>query len=163
MYFFSEDYIRFVTNLNHYLCIDLKFISFEQSKHRSSLENSSAHKKKCPIGVLDDIEIIFLHYSSQEEAYEKWNRRKNRIDYEHLFFKMSEQNECSIDLLRKFDNLPYANKFVFTTADYGLKSQIVFYDFINCDKIVNDTNDFRKYISLENWINGNKFKKHQKQ
>lgn len=29
-----------------------------------------------PIGKLDDIEVHFSHYDSQEEAMEKWTRRK---------------------------------------------------------------------------------------
>lgn len=44
------------------------------------------------IGKLDDIEVVFLHYKSEEEAYQKWNRRKKRINYNNLIFKFNDMN-----------------------------------------------------------------------
>ena len=53
---------------------------------------------------------MFLHYKSKEEAAEKWNRRKERIQWDNLFFKMSEQNLCNPEILKKFDSLPAEKK-----------------------------------------------------
>ncbi|MCA6056256.1 DUF1919 domain-containing protein, partial [Bacteroides thetaiotaomicron] len=71
-----------------------KFITFKESRYRKILEQRGGKNIICPIGVFDDIEVIFLHYKTSEEASEKWRRRKARIYWNNIFFKMSEQNEC---------------------------------------------------------------------
>lgn len=156
LYLFSEDYIRFVYNLNYYLNMELLFIPYQKSKYKDILEMRG--ETKCPIGVLDDIEIIFLHYHTPEEALQKWTRRKKRIHWDNLIFKMSEQNLCSLKFLQQFDNLPVKNKLLFTSADYGLASQVVFGDWVGHEEVVNDTLHFRKYVDLVKLINGELFK-----
>ncbi len=161
LYFYSEDYIKFVYNLKYYLNSELTFINYKQSKYVDDL--IAHHNTHCPIGKIDDIEIVFLHYNSEAEAKDKWNRRKQRLNWENIVYKMSEQNLCSIDHLKRFDSLPVARKFVFVTNDYGLKSQVLWGSYCEKKNIAIDTVDFRKYIDLQKFINGNPyFKKRQK-
>lgn len=161
LYIFSEDYVKFVHHLKEYLDMPLKFITCKESRFRDILEARGGHDTTCPIGVLGDIEIIFLHYRSREEALEKWTRRKNRIHWDNMIFKMSEQNICNLEHLKKFDSLQVEKKLVFTTKDYGLDSQVIFGDFIGQDEVSNDTLHFRKYVNLIKLINGQPFKKRQ--
>ena len=112
LYFFSDDYIRFVKNYKYYLNLDLKFISAYDSKYKTELIKGEQTNK--PIGLLDDVEIVFLHYKTQEEAYEKWNRRRNRINWENIIFKFSKMNKCTEEHLAAFDALPYSRKFMLT-------------------------------------------------
>ena len=126
MYFYAEDYIKFLSNLKYYLGVDMKMISPSESVHYEDLKQNHHESLRRPIGRIDDMEIIFLHCHSDEEAVIKWNRRKARMNLDNLVVKMSEMNQCSEKLLRAFDVLPYERKFVFTTKDYGLKSQVVF-------------------------------------
>ncbi len=47
-----------------------------------------------PIGLLgDNVEIQFLHYHSEADAMEKWNRRLQRVakNDEDLFFKFCDR------------------------------------------------------------------------
>ena len=67
---------------------------------------------------------------------------------------MSEQNYCTEDYLRKFDELPTSKKIVFVSRDYGLKSQIIFREYLNNGEIPNDTTHFRRYLNLSNWLKG---------
>lgn len=159
LYFFSEDYVKFVYNLEYYMNIVPSFISYKESKYRDILEERK--EIKCPIGIIDDIEIVFLHYQTLEEVLEKWMRRKKRIHWDNLIFKMSEQNLSTLDLLYKFDNLPAEKKVLFTSADYGLESQVIFGDWIGCKEVRNDTLHFRKYIDLIKLLNGEPFRKRQ--
>ena len=122
LYFFANDYVKFCKNLKYYISQELQFISVEESKHREDLYERNT---TCPIGILDDVEIIFLHYKSEEEALEKWNRRSNRINWENVVVKFSEQNHCSTKEILDFDKLPYDRKIMFTTKDYHAKSQIL--------------------------------------
>lgn len=151
LYFFSPEYLKFVSNLKHYIESDLSFINYKQSKYTDEIVKR--HQENVPIGVLDDVEIMFLHYKTTEEAQAKWNRRKRRINWDNIYVKMSEMNLCSESLLREFDKLGYSKKVIFVTKDYGLASQILFRDYLNKDEIKNDTTNFRKYINLTKWLN----------
>lgn len=161
LFLFAEDYIKFCKNLKHYIDMssEMTFISFEESRYKEDLV---AHNNtQCPIGVIDDIEIVFLHYKSTQEAYDKWNRRCKRIVWDNLYFKFCEQNLCNIELLKQFDTLPYSSKFVFTSKDYGLESQVIFKEYFNQGMVRNDTPLFRKYINLIKFLNKESFKLRQ--
>ncbi len=111
LYFFADDYIRFVTRLEHYMSLDLQFIALEESKYYNILKAKG--ELSVPIGVLEDVEIIFLHYHSVSEAREKWTRRKQRIRWDNLYIKFSKMNLCTEEHLRAFDALSYPRKFMF--------------------------------------------------
>ena len=75
-----------------------------------------ALKRNYPIGILGgDVEIHFLHYISEAEALEQWNRRLLRVNYNNLFilFSDTEPEEFREDLLERFDKLPFENKIFF--------------------------------------------------
>lgn len=163
LFIFSEDYIKLVSNLKYYMQQDIEMITLEESKYKDELLRRGKVESTCPIGRIKDVEIIFLHYKSNEEAVEKWIRRKARIHWDHLYVKMSEQNLCKEEYLRTFDSLPYRNKFVFVHKDYGLDSQILYREWLSADQVLDDTFVFRKYVNLIRWINGEKdFKLRQK-
>lgn len=151
IYFFAEDYIRFLKNLRYYLEHDVMSISAAQSKYKDIL--IGMHQENVPIGLIDDVEIVFLHYKTFEEAVEKWNRRKARVNWDNLYIKMSYMNCCNDDLVYEFDKLPYKNKFIFVTKDFGIKSQVILKDRYGDETIVNDTDWFNKYINVTKFIN----------
>lgn len=150
MYLFAPDYVKFVKELKKYIEMDIQFISYEQSKYKDEIVKR--HQEHVPVGVLGDVEIMFLHYKTEEEARQKWTRRKARINWDNLFFKMTEMNLCTPELLREFDELPYEKKVIFVTRDYGLKSQILFKECEGIKEVNNDTTNFRKYIDLAAWL-----------
>lgn len=159
LYFYAKDYIKFVANLEYYMSLDLKMIDIEQSKHKDDLREKG--NQNDPIGVLDDVEIVFHHYNTPEEAYTKWNRRKERINWDHLVYKMSEMNQCTKEDLVAFDKLPIGPKVCFVSQDYGLNSQIIMKG-NPPGNVINDTTPFRTYIDLYRFINGeDDFKKRQ--
>lgn len=152
LYIFPQDYLKMCYQLKYYMSLDLQFITIEQSKYKELLfERNEQH---VPIGLLGDVEIIFLHYHSKEEAYEKWNRRKNRIHWDNIYFKFSQMNGCCEEDLIAFDNLPTEKKFVFTsTKRSDLQSAICMNDFINNDQIMIDTMNFKPNLNLVKLIN----------
>ena len=107
-----------------------------------------------PIGKLDDIEVIFLHYDTFENAVDSWNRRKKRICADNLYVKMSEMNDCTPEIIKQFDALPYRHKFILVTQDYGIKSQIISKDWVNESQIKDDTSWFNKYVNILAFLNG---------
>ena len=71
-----------------------------------------------PVGVLSNgknsIEIFFLHYHSEQEAREKWERRVQRINWNKLLIKFNDQNGCTEKEVNKFMKMAYKNKLFFT-------------------------------------------------
>ena len=161
LYFFADDYLRFIKRLNYYLSLELKFIKHEESKYYTILVERGGRDAICPIGKLDELEIIFLHYGSEQEAFEKWTRRSKRIVWNNIVYKMSDQNMCTDELLVEFDKLNINRKFCFVSKDLGLKSQVLFKEYFGSEEVRNDTTLFRKYIKLASFINGKPFKKRQ--
>lgn len=106
-YFFSSDYLKFVGNLRHYLSQKLVIISAKESVHYESLLNKN--ETNVPVGRLDDIEVVFLHYRNADDAVEKWNRRCKRINWNNLIIKYSNMNEASQDDVKLFLNLEILN------------------------------------------------------
>ncbi len=76
-------------------------------------------------GYSESIEIFFLHYHSEEEARDKWERRRERINWDRLLVKFNDQNGCTEELIREFDKLPFKNKVCFTVKEHpGCESVI---------------------------------------
>lgn len=73
-----------------------------------------------PVGELGEgIRINFIHYKSFEEAVQKWDERKNRINWDNLFIVGTARGDfCTYDTIRNFDQLPYKNKVIFTNVAY---------------------------------------------
>ncbi len=158
-YFFAEDYLKFICNLKYYLENELKFIALKESKYVKVLEKRSLENQNAPIGKLDNVEIVFLHYKSESEVYEKWNRRIKRVNYNNLIFKFSQQNCCDEKHVRLFDNLELSGKKIcFTNTFIPHPSNIYIYGYDG--KSLQDTYSWRRNYNLIEFINsGNLIKK----
>lgn len=152
LYFFADDYIKFVSDLDYYLSLKLNFIDVEKSRHYEVLQRRG--ELDVPIGILDDVEIVFLHYKDKEEAFNKWERRKTRVDRSNLIIKFSEMNQCTDQHLARFNNLPYKIKFVFThNIRPDIESSVVYYGYEMKTEVENDTNKYADYIQIDSLIN----------
>jgi uncharacterized protein (DUF1919 family) len=151
MYFFAEEYIRFIYNLKYYLKQPLEIINSSQSKYKEQLiERNQAN---CLIGKIADVEMVLLHFSSAQEAQEKWKRRCERVNYDNLIYKFSEMNYCTEEHIKAFDAFSAKKKVMFVCKDYGLKSQIVCSEWAKYGEVKNDTTNFNKHINLLKLIN----------
>ncbi|MBM7709274.1 uncharacterized protein (DUF1919 family) [Enterococcus lemanii] len=112
LFIMSKDYIKFLSDLEKYLNMDLVFIKIENSKYFISGELSKS--TNYPIGLLEDVEIHFLHYDNEIEAKEKWDKRKKRVNLNNLIIKYNNQNGFEESDLEEFDKLSYKNKLFFT-------------------------------------------------
>lgn len=152
LYFFAKDYLRFVSNLHYYLSLDLKFISAEESRYEEILKERN--HINVPIGVLDDVEIVFLHYHSVEEAKEKWNRRKQRVNYDNIFLKFSKMNLCTEEEMEQFDQLKFSNKFMLNNRKKVKYScEIYWKGKGNGEEILLDTSPYPGKLHLASLLN----------
>jgi len=71
---------------------------------------------RCPVAMLGDSEIHFMHYQAEAEAREKWTRRLERFpaDPAAWRFKFCDHHiGPAEELLPRFEELPLANKVCF--------------------------------------------------
>ena len=118
-FFMADDYIRFCRDLRAYTPKPLTFIKPEASRYAELLKKDPRFGSY-PIGVIDDIEIMFLHYHSEEAACDKWTRRCERIRWDKLIVKFNDQNGCTEDHVRAFAELPFEHKLFFTIHDWPI-------------------------------------------
>ena len=67
LYFFASDYVKFASDLRHYIASTLEFIDARDSAHAAALERKGEADKV--IARLDDIEVVFLHYPTAGITY----------------------------------------------------------------------------------------------
>ena len=116
LFMMDDDYIKFLENLDYYLSQPLVFISHKESKYKERLQRETTAKECYPIALLDDVEVHFMHYKSDEEAQKKWEYRKLRINKDRLLVKMSQRSSDDATMLERFEKLPYKNKICFTES-----------------------------------------------
>ena len=154
LYFFADDYVRFVSNLREYFGTPLCFISANEARHKKQIIENN--RQNVPIARLGDVEIVFLHYHSEQEAEEKWKRRVERINWDNIIVKFSEMNNCHIEEIMAFDKINISKKVVFVTKDYKIESQIIFRDSLGKYNISDDTTLFNSYFDLLGFLNTGK-------
>ena len=103
MYVLDEDYMKLVADPKIILQEDINLLRYENGP-----------KHPFPVFRLGDIKLYFQHYETAEEAYEKWNERKGRINWNNIFFMMYSDNE---NIVNAFCQLPYSKKVCFTTCN----------------------------------------------
>lgn len=156
LYLNGPCYLKLLQNFDYYLKQDLEFI--QESIYPKT------KKHWYPIGKLDDIEVHFSHYDSQEEAMEKWTRRKKRMleteEKNRLFPVLVERDNVDEQIVKEFHKIPFENKLSFSCQDYQLsaKENIVLHQ--KCKERLNSTPNGKKvfklaflYIDIVHWLN----------
>lgn len=142
LFIYEKDYVKFCTNLKYYLSLPLKFIETKESKYFAKVTNNGLKEISYPIAKLDDIEVFFMHYKSEAEAIEKWERRKKRVNFDNLLIKMSERNDCDLETIKTFCNLPYKNKICFTENTYDFECCVKVDELQELNKIGGDETEY---------------------
>ncbi len=99
-----NDFVKMVENLEWYI-----------SQEITELEGES---DRCPVGLLGDIKIYFVHYDTFSEGVSKWEERKRRINRNNMFIVGTETDTCTCETLARFERLPYPDKVIFTHREY---------------------------------------------
>lgn len=124
LYFMASDYIKFIKNIHYYLKQPLNFIDPKTSKYYNKVKSQKGYGTY-PVARLGDIEIFFMHYTSEQQVIAKWTRRINRIDWDHILYKFNDQNGCTLKDINDFINLPIKNKICFTVQDKYAKAPYI--------------------------------------
>lgn len=101
----GEDFLKFLENPKHYLDEKMDFIKWKG--------------REFPIARIDDIEVNFVHYKTEEECVEKWKERSQRIVWDNIFIIATNHDGMNHDdCMERFDKLPYRNKIMFVSKEY---------------------------------------------
>lgn len=80
-----EEFTKFCKNITYYLSLDITEYKELSEYHRKIYERMFMYEPYV-CGLCGDILIVFQHYKTWEEAKEKWDRRKERVDYDNLAY-----------------------------------------------------------------------------
>ena len=96
-----KDFIKFCNDIEFWLLQPVTEIKLEGVHY--------------PVGQLGDsvsnIVIHFVHYRTFEEAKQKWNERKQRINYNNIFILLIDR-DCTEEDVSNFMKLKYKNKLI---------------------------------------------------
>lgn len=154
LYFFADDYIRFLERLKYYISKEPEF---------SYCSDKFSCQTKYPIGRIDDVEIHFLHYNSIEECRSKWQRRMKRIEWDNLFVIGSDRDGCNAALIDRFLRLPFKNKVFFSSKRLKRSSDVVYFPEYKYDTqvgdLINDDYAWYFHFNVIKWLNSGIIKK----
>lgn len=104
LFFHPKDFLRFCSDLKRYVDAGDELVQIES-------------QKPYPVGRLIDVEMHFMHYTSFEEAKEKWLERSKRICWDNIVLMFTDRDGCTYEDIEAFDKLPY-KKVIFTNKEY---------------------------------------------
>jgi uncharacterized protein (DUF1919 family) len=93
----AADYVKFVNNLEHYL----------------QMEPELHWGEEYPVGRLDDVEILFVHYDTCLEASEAWERRKKRVNLQNVLVLSTDRDGFDETVFEQWKTISYP-KLLFT-------------------------------------------------
>lgn len=117
MYMKAEDFIKFCENLNYYLSIEIM---------TECTDKSIIGDRTYPIAKLDDIYLYLVHYKTVDEAQNKWNKRKQRINFDKIVILNNDREGMTSELMDRFEKLPY-KKIMFVHKPIFRNSEIFHY------------------------------------
>ena len=141
----SKSFIKFVSNIHYYLSLPINII-----------DNTDY---PFPVGKLDDVVILFNHYRTEEEALNKWEARKKRINWNNVFILTNDLDGVTKEDILSLKNIPCKNLMVFTHEEYpdipytyyvGSKKRIE--NMMN-KNLLTGLYEFERWFDYSKWLN----------
>ena len=140
------DYIRFLKNLDYYLNSELNFIHDGCDKY--------------PRAYLGDVKIGFVHFKTETQARESWNKRKNRIMPDRIWIIAYYENGVSKEEYVEIKSLGFKNAVIIADdsksvrfCDVKLKKTEREHEWYSADK--SGVRVFEKYFDYVEFLNTN--------
>lgn len=138
LFMYPADYLRFLSDLPHYLSVELK-----------QVHEDGAY----PIGMLDDVRIDFVHYGSFQEASTAWKRRCARVNLNRCCAIMVDRDGCTKEQAIAFSELPFESKAFLTAATSDLPCAVSHGCWLEPGGVqTRDLCAFRNVLSFHRWI-----------
>jgi uncharacterized protein (DUF1919 family) len=161
LFLHSQCYLNFLDDFHDNLSADITFIT--QSRY---IKGAVAY----PIGLVNNlVEIHFLHYQSEKEAKEKWQRRCKRLQQDMLnntplYVKFCESENSHEENILRFHQLPFEDKISFSLRKSTEKRHFALVNLKdeNTENLINGKALYKRryqYINITEWIQNKNIKK----
>ena len=128
LYFDANDFIKFISNLEYYLSIDIIM--------RWGTEY--------PIGILDDLTVQFMHYDTCSDAIEAWQKRKNRIKRDKILVICTDMAGFDDSSWEEWKKISYP-KILYTANTKYIDKNTIYYKKYRKNKIVKNLIPHREF------------------
>lgn len=149
----QDDFLSFVLHMDTYLDEKLSFLEHPAGE--------------CPLAVLSpaglpQITIHFTHYKTEEDAAQKWNERKQRINRENLFVLIEERDGIGRKELEAFGSLKARGIVAFTCNEYPDLPYCVYLPKYHADgevgnilkkRLLDDSREYEHFFDFVKWFN----------
>lgn len=132
----------------------IKFLEKPKEYLKEQLVECINFNEYYPVGKLKDLTIHFVHYKSFDEAKRKWEDRSERIDYQNCYVIMTDRDGCNLDIMGKFENLPYKHKIMFTHKEWKEYGWTVYLNQYKNDSQVGSLVEYYSIFGKRNYQNG---------
>lgn len=168
IHIYNKDFVKLTENFNYYINHEIQFIDSSESNNIHDFRHT--YGVQYPIGKLDDIEIHFTKFRSEQDALKSWQEGKNKIVWDNIYFKMdASYEEENIDEINNFQKISVKNKVCFLKyhdknklKELINKDNFILMDFWNPESAI-----FFPYslstFDVINWLNNGKAQYYQSQ
>ena len=113
LYMEQADFIKFLQHPRTYIEETPTFDRIETTNTTPETPNGY------PVFALGNVSVYMQHYPEVDDAFNKWQSRKQRINWYNLLAVMSTEDP---KILAEFDALPYGKKVCFVSFESDLDS-----------------------------------------
>ncbi len=150
---YQNEFLKFVFHLDDYIESELHFYKHQEFDFPCA---------KLSVEGLPDVNLHFTHYESEEEAREKWESRKKRINKDNMFIFIEERDEITKEDIESLAQLNVKGIVAFTCNDYpDIPYQVYIQKYHNDGEIGNilkrrywdDSKEYENYFDFVKWFN----------
>jgi len=138
LFFLPDHFLKFAGSPETYLSAELKETQIEGIAY--------------PVGQLKDILLFFMHYHSFDEAKQAWERRSKRVNMDNVYILMTDKNGCTYEHIKRFEELPYKNKVIFTHKKYEEFPSSFYISGFETENEVGILSDFKPQFLKRRWL-----------
>lgn len=103
LWFFQNEFVKFIRNLPEYLAKELEFIPSEFNY---------------PVARLGDVRIMFNHCKTEEEARNAWNSRRDRVNFDNLYIILYDRDDLTREDILSLKNVKCKRLVVLSEKEY---------------------------------------------
>lgn len=149
-----EEFWKFCKSLRYYLDCDLVECKEPSEEHEKYLDHMYGPGHDFPMGLLDDILVVFQHDTDFASAAEKWNRRRARVDFGNLAYMLHVQDISYGDSIDKFLDLNLPHSVVITeNFEYPRAYSFTVPKGCDCFNVIDNHKLIEDNFSIAEWLN----------
>ena len=154
----SSCFVKLAARPQYWLQQPLSFMEISQYAYWNHFR---LREKNYPLALLgNEVEIHFLHYQSQEEASQKWQRRLQRMSFkpENLYIKFCDRDLLNQDDIQLFEKSSLPHKVFFSAKPYpGITSNVWLREFAGDEQVMDGKALYsvsQYYFDAKKWVQG---------